>query len=115
METKLYGGQVTLTAPPVYRISPASQLASETQLTVGAALINVLTVAPDKTYIVVFRNESTGGQIIRYGIAPSFGAPAKGTLMNPGDVIILDNIAISFNVIANGAGALFGVSIYSTA
>lgn len=59
-------------------------------------------------------NSSTGGQIIRYGLNPSFGAPIKGIPMLPGQGKTLKNWNLSITAIGSAAGGLLDIFIASS-
>lgn len=92
--------------------TPYDTLTAETELTVGAVLQNVLTSVAGTRYLVTLYNASAGGQKIRFGTAPAFGAPNVGQLLIPGAAAVLENISINVNAIADAAGGLLSVLIY---
>ena len=115
MGINLMGSQARLSVPPVSRSDPYKTLVTEFQLPVNAApLVAVLAAVAATTYLVVLRNSSAGGQMIRIGTAPDFGAPIAGLMLAPGDIVIFDSYDADINAIADGAGALLDTFIYST-
>lgn len=107
---------------PVTRIPHFGALITENQLLVGAGLVLIFTPGSGASYLVVCRNVSAGGQIIRVGSVPSFIAPVRGLALYPstalppggGDSLTYDLFGGALYAIANGAGGLLDVSVWSS-
>lgn len=102
------------------KMTPYSVLVTETQLSVGVALVPIFTPDALYNYLVTLANSTAvGGVSIRVGVAPSFGAPIAGWLLEPKAGIVWDNWdgnpAVPFQAIASGAGpGTLEVSIWRT-
>lgn len=114
MRIVMGGVQIGATPAQVVRIAPYDTVVQEARLAVGVAAVNVLTVAAGFDYVVIVRNVSTAGQIIRVGNAPLFGGAPAGVTLNPGDTVSFDFIRVSIDAIADAAGGLLDRLIWRT-
>jgi len=100
----------SLSPPTTAPMPQAFQISYDTQLTVNAALVAVAA----GYNLLILKNVSAGGQLIRIGPAPSFIAPIHGLLLNVNDVAVLDCVAyVATFAIANGAGGLLDILAYA--
>ena len=114
MDVRVFGTQNPSAVPFVYRKAPYVTIVTEGQITIGAVLVALTgVIVSGSNYLVIARNTSAGGQLIRIGNAPNF-APVAGMLLTVGDNITLEEIAIAQSAIANGAGGTLDVIIYRT-
>lgn len=95
------------------RLAPFTTEVFAGQVAVGLVLVPILIPVPGFTYLVIMRNTSAGGQLIRFGVAPTF-IGNLGFLLNPNDVVTLDFWGPTVNAIANGAGGTLEAGIWST-
>lgn len=99
-----------LSSPTTEPMPQAFQSSFDTQLAVGLALVAVAA----GFNLLILKNVSAGGQLIRIGPAPSFGAPIHGLLLNVNDVAVLDGVAyVATFAIANGVGGALDILAYA--
>ncbi len=88
-------------------------LVDEAQRTVGAVLLALNTPVVNTEQMMILCNRSAAGaNNIRVGVAPAFGPPAFGFLLEPGDAITIPDTQQAHFAIADGAGRLLDILIY---
>jgi hypothetical protein len=116
MLAQIFGATVNSSTFQTFRNAPYSVLVSEAQLTVGAALVDIVTVATPgaQNFQVWLGNRSAAGQLIRWGVNPSFG-PAAGFLLRVDELVVIELTSLTLRAIADGAGRLLDVVVFRTA